>query len=120
MSLSALFARNRALRGVSKLWTAVPFRHAVTLQLIGSPRRCLIGGALLALLAFGTTGQAKLILVGHRGASVDAPENTLAALNRAKACADFVEFDVRSTKDGHLVVIHDATLDRTTNGRGEV
>lgn len=68
----------------------------------------------------GTAAEAKLILVGHRGASVTAPENTLAAFNRAKAFADFVEFDVRSTNDGHLVVMHDATVERTTNGKGAV
>ena len=71
-------------------------------------------------MAWGPDAEAKLILIGHRGASITAPENTLAAFNRAKAFADFVEFDVRSTSDGHLVVIHDATLERTTNGKGAV
>ena len=83
-------------------------------------RRGLIGGLILLLMACGTAADANLILIGHRGASADAPENTLAAFNRAKTRADFVEFDVRSTSDGHLVVMHDATVERTTNGKGAV
>lgn len=61
-------------------------------------------------------------LVGaHRGASQDAPENTLAAFERAvEAGADLVEFDVQTTADGDVVVIHDEKVDRTTEGRGEV
>jgi glycerophosphoryl diester phosphodiesterase len=59
--------------------------------------------------------------VAHRGASREAPENTLAAFRRAlKAGAAAVECDVQRTRDGRLVVIHDQTVDRTTNGRGPV
>src|ERR1700719_4123597 len=56
-------------------------------------------------------------VIGHRGAAAQAPENTLAGLRRAKAvgCA-WVEFDVRLTGDGALVLCHDPRLDRTTNG----
>jgi glycerophosphoryl diester phosphodiesterase len=54
------------------------------------------------------------LIIGHRGASADAPENTLAALGRAMLDgADGVEFDVRLARDGVPVVIHDATLQRT-------
>ena len=55
-------------------------------------------------------------VIGHRGAAARAPENTLAGLRRAKAlgCA-WVEFDVRLTADGALVLCHDARLDRTTD-----
>ena len=57
----------------------------------------------------------------HRGASGQAPENTLSALARALALgADMAEIDVRLTADGHPVVIHDATLERTTSGSGRV
>lgn len=59
-------------------------------------------------------------VVAHRGDAKAAPENTLAALRAARGIADFIEFDVCTTKDGHLVVIHDDTLERTTNGRGLV
>lgn len=61
------------------------------------------------------------IIVAHRGASHDAPENTLAAFELALLQkADAIELDARLTKDGEVVVIHDATLRRTTNGGGYV
>jgi len=57
----------------------------------------------------------KVEIVAHRGASFDAPENTVAAIELAwKQNADASEFDVYLTKDGKLVVIHDATTKRTT------
>ena len=66
-------------------------------------------------------GTGRTLGVGHRGASRYAPENTLAAFRRAlDDGAPAVECDVRRTQDGHLVVIHDATVDRTTDGRGPV
>ena len=63
----------------------------------------------------------KLVVISHRGNHVDVPENTLASFTEAiKAGADYVEVDLRTTKDGHLVVMHDGTVDRTTNGSGKV
>lgn len=60
-------------------------------------------------------------VIGHRGASDEAPENTMSAFTRAlEQGADGFEFDVQLTVDGHAVVIHDAMLDRTTNGSGPV
>ncbi|MDG4761268.1 glycerophosphodiester phosphodiesterase family protein [Micromonospora sp. WMMD710] len=57
----------------------------------------------------------------HRGASYDLPEHTLAAYLRAlDEGADGLECDVRLTRDGHLVCVHDRRLDRTSNGRGLV
>lgn len=59
--------------------------------------------------------------IGHRGAAGTHPENTLASFRQAVALgADGIEFDVQQTRDGHLVVLHDPTLDRTTNLRGLV
>jgi glycerophosphoryl diester phosphodiesterase len=61
------------------------------------------------------------LLLGHRGDSANHPENTLAAFTAAVACgADGVELDVRRSRDGELVVIHDDSLDRTTAGSGRV
>ena len=58
-------------------------------------------------------------IIAHRGASRYAPENTLAAFQLAvEQGADGVELDVRLSADGHLVVIHDASISHTTNGRG--
>ena len=60
-------------------------------------------------------------LIGHRGAAAAAPENTLASLRKAKELgASWVEFDVKLTRDGCPVLIHDGRLERTTSGRGEV
>jgi len=60
-------------------------------------------------------------IIAHRGASAHAPENTLAAFALAlEHHADGFELDVMLTKDKQLVVIHDDTVDRTTNGSGRV
>ena len=63
----------------------------------------------------------KVLRIGHRGAAGHAPENTLAAIRKGIALGvDFVEIDVRRTADGALVVLHDETVNRTTNGKGRV
>lgn len=60
-------------------------------------------------------------VVAHRGNSWVAPQNTLAAFEAAaRAGADVIELDVQLTSDGHVVVIHDETLDATTSGTGWV
>lgn len=60
-------------------------------------------------------------ILAHRGASGYAPENTMSAFKKAiEMGADGIELDVHLSKDGHLVVIHDEMLDRTTNGKGMV
>jgi len=65
-------------------------------------------------------GRACPLLFGHRGASRFAPENTLPSFELAdKLGADVLELDVRLSKDGEIVVLHDATLERTTNGHGD-
>jgi glycerophosphoryl diester phosphodiesterase len=62
-----------------------------------------------------------LRVIAHRGARAEEPENTLRAVKRAAECgADAVEVDVRFSSDQEPVVIHDETLDRTTNGSGAV
>lgn len=61
------------------------------------------------------------LILAHRGASGYAPENTLASFELAKQMgADGFELDVHLSSDGHLIVIHDETVDRTTNGSGYV
>ena len=60
-------------------------------------------------------------VIGHRGNRVHAPENTIPSLLEAVALGvDALEFDLRVTKDGVLVLMHDATLDRTTDTTGPV
>jgi glycerophosphoryl diester phosphodiesterase len=62
-----------------------------------------------------------MLMIAHRGASALYPENTLRAfIAAADLGADMCEFDVRMTRDREVVVIHDATINRTTNGRGRV
>jgi len=62
-----------------------------------------------------------MLTIAHRGASALYPENTLRAFIAATEFgADMCEFDVRITRDGEVVVIHDATVNRTTDGRGRV
>lgn len=61
------------------------------------------------------------IRIAHRGASGSAPENTLAAFKKAiEIGVDAVELDLHGTADGEIVVIHDATLNRTTNLQGQI
>src|SRR5579859_6338194 len=60
-------------------------------------------------------------IIGHRGAAGLAPENTLAAIRAAAAAgARWVELDVQLTRDGVPVLLHDSTLERTTDGEGKV
>lgn len=66
-------------------------------------------------------GLPRPLLFAHRGASMHAPENTLEAFELAvRLGADVLELDVHVTRDGEVVVIHDPTVERTTNGRGAV
>ena len=61
------------------------------------------------------------LVVAHRGASAYEPENTLRAFGRAiELGADMSELDVHVSKDGHVMVMHNATVEKTTNGKGAV
>lgn len=79
-------------------------------------------GRIFICLAICTSASAMAdtLAIAHRGLARVAPENTLAAFQSAHGKADIIEFDVRVSGDYHLVVIHDATVDRTTNGSGSV
>jgi len=61
------------------------------------------------------------LIIAHRGDSAHRPENTLASFASAlELGADLIEFDIQLSKDGQVLVIHDASLDRTTTGRGKL
>ena len=61
----------------------------------------------------------KLVIIAHRGDHTEAPENTLTAYRNAiNNGVDYVEIDLRTSKDGQLVIMHDGNLDRMTNGKG--
>ncbi len=82
-----------------------------------------VAAAILATTLLAGTGcvsedppTARSMLIAHRGASSYAPEHTLAAYRLALAQgADFIEPDLQITRDGHLIALHDATLERTTD-----
>src|SRR6267143_1876319 len=62
-----------------------------------------------------------MLVIAHRGASGNAPENTMAAFRKALALgATFIETDLQLSRDARFVAIHDATVNRTTNGQGAV
>ena len=89
-----------------------------------------ITGKLLTLLAvvffylqpvFAQTNLPEQGICAHRGAMDTHPENTIAAFKEAiRLQAQMIELDVRMTKDRHLVILHDETVDRTTNGTGKI
>jgi glycerophosphoryl diester phosphodiesterase len=81
--------------------------------LVAAALSCMVSGGLLVHAQSSTSSKA---LVAHRGASAYAPEHTLAAYRLAiEQGADYVEQDLAVTKDGVLICLHDASLERTTN-----
>ncbi len=65
--------------------------------------------------------QHKLVIIAHRGSHIKVPENTLAAYQNAiNEGADYVEIDLRTTRDGHLVIMHDESITRMTGKKGEI
>ena len=63
----------------------------------------------------------QIVAISHRGEHLQRPENTIPAFREAvRVGADFIEVDVRTTIDGKLVLSHDDTVDRCTNGTGKV
>ncbi|RAJ35762.1 glycerophosphodiester phosphodiesterase family protein [Pedobacter cryoconitis] len=81
-----------------------------------------------ALITFGQRTVAPLpkckngfIVIAHRGSHLVKPENSIAAIEEAiELGADYVEIDLRTTRDGHLVLIHNETVDHTTSGNGRI
>lgn len=75
--------------------------------------------AFLLLTAIGASAQNKVMVAAHRGDWRNAPENSLLAFKSAAAMGvDVVELDLGKTKDGVIIIMHDQTIDRTTNGKG--
>jgi glycerophosphoryl diester phosphodiesterase len=65
--------------------------------------------------------KSEFLFIGHRGTRTDFDENTISAFEKAiEYGANYIELDVRKTKDGQLIIMHDSTLDRTTNGTGRL
>src|SRR5271157_4437161 len=77
---------------------------------------------LLALTICPMAAQTRhVVAISHRGEHLQRPENTIPAFQEAiRVGADFIEVDVQTTSDGKLVLSHDATVDRCTDGKGRV
>lgn len=77
--------------------------------------------AAISLLTPAAAQTQRVVAISHRGEHLERPENTLPAFKEAiRVEADFIEVDVQTTKDGKLVLSHDGTVDRCTNGTGKV
>jgi hypothetical protein len=75
----------------------------------------------LFLFAAAQAQESRVVAISHRGEHLHHPENTMPAYRAAvQAGADFIETDVRTTSDGKLVIMHDGSVDRRTNGHGDV
>lgn len=73
------------------------------------------------LKSFKEPGNSIVMIAAHRGAHLEDPENSMAAFRKSVELGiDIIELDVRCTKDGVLMLVHDKTVDRTTNGKGNV
>jgi glycerophosphoryl diester phosphodiesterase len=87
------------------------------------PGHAVLAGLILLVLASVAPARAQNVpgVIAHRGVILDAPENTIPAIERAieLGCA-MVEIDIRYSSDGRVILMHDDTLDRTTNGSGPV
>ncbi|WP_139991854.1 glycerophosphodiester phosphodiesterase [Paenibacillus paridis] len=99
---------------MSRLKTAYFWRRAGLLLIVA-------GCAVLIVSAANPNTPEGFLVIAHRGASGNEPENTMAAFEEAERLgSDYIEFDVQLSKDGELVVIHDDTVDRTTEHTGPV
>lgn len=76
--------------------------------------------AFAGLHSTGLADEKALTVFGHRGMPNSYPENTLLGFQKCWEAGIAVELDIRRTKDGHLVILHDDTLDRTTTGMGKI
>ncbi len=73
------------------------------------------------LKVFNDSNSKMVMVAAHRGAHMDNFENSIASTKKAiELGVDIIEVDVRTTKDGHLVLMHDSKIDRTTTGKGKV
>ncbi len=85
--------------------------------------RCIFLSILISLLPILITVQpagAAVLSISHRGGAIYAPENTIAAFTNSLGVTDLMETDVQITSDGKFVMMHDSTVDRTTDGTGTI
>lgn len=77
---------------------------------------CFLGGVVMAQCC----ARGGVLAIGHRGNSLFAPENTVASFTAARGNADLMELDAQLSSDSQFVVMHDGTVDRTTDGTGAI
>ena len=83
--------------------------------------KTLLAACILTTASFAYAQSRQVVVISHRGEHLHHPENTMAAFEEAvRVHADYIEVDVRTTKDGELIIMHDATVNRTTDGKGEI
>ncbi|MBX7255408.1 MAG: glycerophosphodiester phosphodiesterase family protein [Candidatus Hydrogenedentes bacterium] len=112
---------------VERVADKTPVTYHVTCKAKGEQFEAVVDGQVARVLSI-TSGNGQaiytwpgILAVGHRGTVTFAPENTIPAFNKAiELGADLLEMDVRETKDGHLVIMHDGTVKRTTGEKGAI
>lgn len=110
--MRAAYVNVRGQNNILRVWKRGPARISLIpfCALVGIMTGCNLGAGSESI------DKSEGFLIAHRGASAYAPEHTLAAYELAiMQGADFVEPDLQITRDGHIIALHDATLDRTTN-----
>jgi glycerophosphoryl diester phosphodiesterase len=127
-----LLQKNTAHRGGKEILRSIAFRKRIVSEV---QMACALGAPSASRACCGTYTDCRsgcvyisstllavdMLKIGHRGARAYEPENTLLSYKKAlELGVDAVELDVRRTKDGELVVIHDPEVDRTTDGKGLV
>ncbi len=126
--VSSWYYEGREKQG--KVVSTIKKKKKIALNLTSKKSKLIVAGTLLLLLVINLSSVLTVIatpraqleilnyaeIIAHRGASLEAPENTLASIELAMTqYADAVEIDVRETEDGVPIIMHDATLGRTTN-----
>lgn len=116
------WARLRMIRagGPASVWRVPALLLLAGMGISANPSVILLGQIPPSVPVFIPPDPPLRPVVAHRGNSSEAPENTLAAIRAAEGLAHMTEFDVHATADGKLILMHDFTLNRTTNGTGDV
>lgn len=83
-------------------------------------RPCIVAIVFLLSFAAGLKMEGAVAVIAHRGGALYAPENTIAAFTNSRAITDLMETDAQITSDGKFVIMHDLTVDRTTDGTGAI
>ena len=118
---TSLATLSLALIGTTSIATASENNHNINTQSSATPSKQQGNNSHNPNRAQNLTGE-KYATIAHRGASGYAPEHTFYSYDKSHNAmgASYIEIDLQMTKDGHLVAMHDETVDRTTNGTGRV